>query len=203
MGISGCGPTCLSMVLYSLTGDKNLTPDMLAQRAMEDGYYVEGVGTSWLFMGDIAREYGITVNQFPSADLRQMEETVDNGGLIICAVGPGDFTDEGHFIVIRGILTECLQLTILSAKPTAERNGITIRWRLRYFRYGLMRRNRNRLCSVRKTMNLVRALPGYLMESGNGNQYSPEEFDKIEDSVLSETEKYNLDQIKAVEKQKS
>ena len=66
-----------------------------------------------------------------------------------------------------------------------------------------MRRNRNRLCSVRKTMNLVRALPGYLMESGNGNQYSPEEFDKIEDSVLSETEKYNLDQIKAVEKQKS
>lgn len=34
-------------------------------------------------------------------------------------------------------------------------------------------------------------------------QYSPEEFDKIEDSVLSETEKYNLDQIKAVEKQKS
>lgn len=52
-------------------------------------------------------------------------------------------------------------------------------------------------------MNLVRALPGYLMESGNGNQYSQEEFDKIEDSVLSETEKYNLDQIKAVEKQKS
>ena len=103
VGISGCGPTCLSMVLYSLTGDKSLTPDMLAQRAMEDGYYVEGVGTSWLFMGDIAREYGITVNQFPSADLRQMEETVDNGGLIICAVGPGDFTDEGHFIVIRGI----------------------------------------------------------------------------------------------------
>ena len=34
-------------------------------------------------------------------------------------------------------------------------------------------------------------------------QYSPEEFDKIEDSVLSEVEKYNLDQIKAVEKQKS
>ena len=28
VGISGCGPTCLSMVLYSLTGDKNLTPDM-------------------------------------------------------------------------------------------------------------------------------------------------------------------------------
>ena len=109
-------------------------------------------------MGDIAREYGITVNQFPSADLRQMEETVDNGGLIICAVGPGDFTDEGHFIVIRGISDGMLTINDPSAKPTAERNGITIRWRLRYFRYGLMRRNRNRLCSVRKTMNLVRAL---------------------------------------------
>ena len=52
-------------------------------------------------------------------------------------------------------------------------------------------------------MTVVRTLPGYLMESGNGNQYSPKEFDKIEDSVLSEVEKYNLDQIKAVEKQKS
>ena len=100
---NGATPTCICRQAPNPPGDKNLTPDMLAQRAMEDGYYVEGVGTSWLFMGDIAREYGITVNQFPSADLRQMEETVDNGGLIICAVGPGDFTDEGHFIVIRGI----------------------------------------------------------------------------------------------------
>ena len=42
IGISGCGPTCLSMVLFSLTRNESLTPDALAGRAMEEGFYVAG-----------------------------------------------------------------------------------------------------------------------------------------------------------------
>ncbi len=102
IGISGCGPTCLSMVLYSLTRDKSLTPDLLAGRAMEEGYYVEGEGTSWLFMEDMAKEYGVEVTQFAYMGLSEMERELDEGRLIICAMGPGDFTDNGHFIVVRG-----------------------------------------------------------------------------------------------------
>lgn len=102
IGISGCGPTCLSMVLYSLTRDKSLTPDFLAGRAMEEGYYVEGEGTSWLFMEDMAKEYGVKVTQFAYMGLAEMEKELDEDRLIICAMGPGDFTDNGHFIVVRG-----------------------------------------------------------------------------------------------------
>ena len=102
IGISGCGPTCLSMVLYSITRDKSLTPDLLAGRAMEEGYYVEGEGTSWLFMENIAKEYGVKVTQFPYMNLLEMERELDEGRLIICAMGSGDFTDNGHFIVVRG-----------------------------------------------------------------------------------------------------
>ena len=32
----------------------------------------------------------------------EMQARLDDGNLIICSMGPGDFTDQGHFIVIRG-----------------------------------------------------------------------------------------------------
>lgn len=44
IGLSGCGPTCMSMVLYYLTDDEMLTPDKLAAYAMNNNYYVEGTG---------------------------------------------------------------------------------------------------------------------------------------------------------------
>ncbi len=31
-----------------------------------------------------------------------MRATLDKGGVIVCAMGPGDFTATGHFIVIYG-----------------------------------------------------------------------------------------------------
>lgn len=103
IGISGCGPTCLSMVLYSLTGDKSLTPDFLAQRAMNEGYYVEGVGTSWTFLTNVCKDYGVNVTLTEIITPEKIKEYTAAGGLIICSMGPGDFTDTGHFIVIRGI----------------------------------------------------------------------------------------------------
>lgn len=103
IGISGCGPTCLSMVLYSLTGDRTLTPDFLAERATKEGYYVEGAGTAWSFLSAVCADYGVTAAQAVSPELAVIKEKLSAGGLIICSMGPGDFTDTGHFIVIRGI----------------------------------------------------------------------------------------------------
>lgn len=102
IGISGCGPTCLSMVIFSMSRDKGATPDMLAQRAMDEGYYVKDVGTAWSFMTDIVGAYGISVNQFGSLKEEAMADRMKDGDLLICAMGPGDFTDQGHFIVISG-----------------------------------------------------------------------------------------------------
>ena len=102
IGISGCGPTCLSMVLYSFTRNRELTPDVLAGRAMKEGYYVDGIGTSWSFMADVSADYGIYASQFTILKEIEMRDRLNDGNLIICAMGPGDFTDQGHFIVIRG-----------------------------------------------------------------------------------------------------
>lgn len=99
IGISGCGPTCLTMVVHILNQASELTPVQAASRAEADGYYVEGTGTSWELMTAGASEYGITGTELP-LDEGRMKQVLDAGHPIICAMGPGDFTTAGHFIVI-------------------------------------------------------------------------------------------------------
>lgn len=102
IGISGCGPASLAMVLYSFTKDEMITPDSLAKYAMENGYYVSGSGTAWSFMTDVAKSYGINVSQEASLNEEKMIEILEKNGLLICSMSPGDFTATGHFIVVCG-----------------------------------------------------------------------------------------------------
>lgn len=101
IGLAGCGPTCLSMVLFYLTRDETHTPDSIAAYSMKNGYYVEGTGTSWALMEDVPKLYGIKVSSI-SSTANNMRAVLDNGGIIICAMGKGDFTISGHYIVIYG-----------------------------------------------------------------------------------------------------
>lgn len=102
IGITGCAPTCLSMVIIGLTGDTSATPDLLAQKAMEKGAYVEGAGTAWSFLTDAAADYNIKVAQYGYLTQIEMEKMLDEGKMIILSMGPGDFTSSGHFIVVCG-----------------------------------------------------------------------------------------------------
>ena len=101
IALAGCGPTCLSMALFYLTRDESLTPDKMAEYSMENGYYMSGTGTAWALLEDVPEKYGIYVSQ-PKAEEHTMKTALDNGSVIICSMGPGDFTAAGHFIVIYG-----------------------------------------------------------------------------------------------------
>lgn len=101
IGLAGCGPTCLSMALFYLTGDESLTPDRMAEYSMKNGYYISGTGTAWALLQDVPEKYGISVSQ-PKAEESMMKTALDGGSVIICSMGPGDFTAAGHFIVIYG-----------------------------------------------------------------------------------------------------
>lgn len=101
IGLAGCGPTCLSMVLFYLTGDETLTPDKIAKYSMDNGYYMQGTGTAWALLEDVPKRYNIKVSSLSkSAD--NMKAVLDNNSIIICSMGKGDFTAFGHFIVIYG-----------------------------------------------------------------------------------------------------
>ena len=101
IGLAGCGPACLSMALYYLTGDESLTPDRVGDYSMENGCYISGVGTAWVLMEVMPLEYGIGVRQ-PAISLEEMEKALNGGDVIILSMGPGDFTAAGHFIVVYG-----------------------------------------------------------------------------------------------------
>ena len=102
MGMNGCGPTCLSMVYCGLTGDTKWTPYEVAKMAQKRGYYFSGVGTSWDLMTDGAKRLGLKGEQVLFTE-NAIRSELENGNPIICAVGPGDFTTEGHFIVLTGM----------------------------------------------------------------------------------------------------
>lgn len=101
IGLSGCGPTCLSMALYYLMGDESITPDRVGKYSMENGCYISGVGTAWTLMEEMPLEYGIQVRQ-PKASERELKAALDDGAVIILSMGPGYFTAAGHFIVVYG-----------------------------------------------------------------------------------------------------
>ncbi len=101
IGISGCGPTCLSMVIYALKENELATPDKVARYSEEQGYYIEGTGTSWELMTEGAAAFGVTGTEL-SLDENSMKQALDAGHPIICAMRAGDFTAAGHFIVIHG-----------------------------------------------------------------------------------------------------
>lgn len=101
VGLAGCGPTCLSMALYSLTRDETLTPDRLAAYSMENEYYMYGTGTLWKLMEEVPLLYGVQWSD-PDIDEEVMKKELDLGHVLICAVKGGDFTARGHFIMIYG-----------------------------------------------------------------------------------------------------
>lgn len=102
IAITGCGPTCLSMVWCGLSGQTRWDPLSMAGYAEKEGYYVKGAGTAWDFMKMGAEGLGLTVEEI-SFDANHILAWLEGGNPIICAMRPGDFTTTGHFIVLSGL----------------------------------------------------------------------------------------------------
>jgi hypothetical protein len=100
-GRSACGPTCLSMAAIYLLGDTDMNPKWMADFATQNGYSTDGSGTAWALFSTGAAQLGMQVSEL-ALEEDAMKQALDEGGLIACIVGPGDFTDGGHYILIKG-----------------------------------------------------------------------------------------------------
>ncbi len=99
IGLSGCGPTALSMVAVGLTGNTSYTPAYVADYAQQNGWYVNGTGTSWALITRGAGDFGLSVREV-GKDERAVLRELDEGHPVILSLGPGMFTNTGHYLVL-------------------------------------------------------------------------------------------------------
>ncbi len=101
MGLTGCGPTCLSMVTVYLSGDTSKNPKWMADFSTENGYAAEGSGTAWALFSEGGEKLGFNVTEIP-LDEKRIAENLKVDNPVVAVMGPGDFTTDGHFIVFAG-----------------------------------------------------------------------------------------------------
>lgn len=105
LAVTGCGPTCLSMVWCGLSGETQWNPLEVAEMAEDEGYYVAGAGSSWDLMTEGAEKLGLIADEV-IYDADHILAELEQGSPIICIMRPGDFTTSGHFIVLTGVNEE-------------------------------------------------------------------------------------------------
>ena len=120
MGLTGCGPTCLSMVLVYLLQDATYTPRYVADFAEDPRYYEKGSGSKWTLISEGGKTLGLDVTELP-LDENRMKKNLEQGNPIICIMGPGDFTTAGHFIVLRGMEDGKFIVNDPNSKENSER----------------------------------------------------------------------------------
>lgn len=121
LGYTGCGPTNLAMVVLYLTGDKTVNPKTVAEYAESAGYSVPGSGSSWTLISEGCEHYGVHATEVPMAEDR-IKAKLDAGCPIIINVGPGDFTDSGHFMTLTGYDSEGFMINDPNSRANSEKH---------------------------------------------------------------------------------
>ena len=119
-GLTGCGPVCLSMAAYYWTGDEDFAPDKMIEFAKKGGYYSPGSGSSWTLISEGAVKLGFDVTEIPLVKKRILDN-LKVGNPIICAMGEGDFTTSGHFIVLVGEEDGLLRVNDPNSRENSEK----------------------------------------------------------------------------------
>ncbi len=105
MGLSGCGPTVMSMASIYLTGETTWDPLSVARYSDENGYSVSGNGTKWTLFTDGSEAFGVASKELPLSE-STIRRHLENGELVACIMGPGVFTTSGHYILLTGVTDE-------------------------------------------------------------------------------------------------
>lgn len=134
IGRSGCGPTCMAMVIATWA-DRNVTPVEACAWALSHGYKAVNQGTYYSYFKPHGAAYGIQAEQLNGANLRNLsakaaapyheaaERAVRNGDLVICCMGPGLWTSGGHFILLWDVQGDTAYINDPASSKTARTRG--------------------------------------------------------------------------------
>lgn len=123
IGRFGCGPAAMAMVVSTLT-DTPMDPAQMARHCVDRGYWAKQHGSYWSIVSGTAEDFGLTCTSLPpeETDLETIIHYLSTGHLLVAMVGPGHFTNGGHFIILRGIT---LDGSILVADPASPERSLT------------------------------------------------------------------------------
>lgn len=117
IGEAGCGPTAMSIVISTFTGESH-DPLEMCNWAAANGYRCEGSGSYHSLIPGAALAWGLSCEGNLSA--QGIVDALSNGKLVVVIMGKGHFTKSGHFIVLRGVTSEG---KILVADPASHRRS--------------------------------------------------------------------------------
>ncbi|MEK3733529.1 C39 family peptidase [Paenibacillus sp. FSL M8-0334] len=119
IGVAGCGPTSLSIVVSTLTG-QTVDPVTMSKWAYDNGYLAEGTGSYHSLIPDGAKHFGLQVTGATVKDKQTIVDALGAGKLVIAIMAKGHFTSSGHFIVLRGVTEDG---HILVADPASKKRS--------------------------------------------------------------------------------
>ena len=102
IGTYGCGPTCMAMVVSSLTNE-TVDPAEMARWAYENGYWCSRSGSYHSLIPGAAKAWGLPVQGCGKTEGQRIVDALSQGKLVVAIMLKGHFTSSGHFIVLRGV----------------------------------------------------------------------------------------------------
>ena len=102
IGTYGCGPTCMAMVVSSLTNE-TVDPVEMARWAYENGYWGSRSGSYHSLIPGAAKAWGLPVQGCGKTEGQRIVDALSQGKLVVAIMLKGHFTSSGHFIVLRGV----------------------------------------------------------------------------------------------------
>lgn len=127
IGRYGCGPVAMAMVISTLT-ETDIDPAEMAKHCVDRGYWAKKHGSYWSIVPGVAEDFGLKCTSLPpeETELDQIAQSLATGQLLVAMMGPGHFTNGGHFIVLRGLT---LDGSVLVADPASPDRSL-IPWDL-------------------------------------------------------------------------
>ena len=104
IGAAGCGPTSMSIVISTLTG-QTVNPQTTCAFSIQNGEYVSGVGTAHSFIGNAASNWGLTCERVGKDRMDYVVQSLKEGKMVveICEAYTITGSGSGHFIVLTGV----------------------------------------------------------------------------------------------------
>lgn len=102
IGGYGCGPTSMSIVVSSLSGE-TVDPVQMAEWSYKNGYWCKGSGSYHALIPAAAEAWGLPVSGCTASEPQRIVDALSEGRLVVAIMSKGHFTSGGHFIVLRGV----------------------------------------------------------------------------------------------------